>query len=290
MDKKIKELELTANKIRQDIINLLAVAPSGHTAGPLGMADVFTALYFHVLKHDPQNPTWAERDRLLLSNGHICPVRYVAMHHAGYDITKEELLTFRKIGSRLEGHPNMRRISALETSSGPLGEGLSVACGFALSAKVNKENHHIWCLTSDGEHEEGMTWEAVMLAAKYNLHNLTVVIDRNNIQIDGTTEDIMPLESLAYKYRAFNWHVLEINGNDIREIISAMEQAKAITERPTVIIANTIPGKGVSFMEKDYRWHGVPPGSGPEDKVKKADQVEEALKELKAIEDNILGN
>ncbi|KKQ34407.1 MAG: hypothetical protein US50_C0050G0015 [Candidatus Nomurabacteria bacterium GW2011_GWB1_37_5] len=288
-NEKIKELELTANKIRQTIIEMLIPAGAGHTAGPLGMADIFTALYFHILKHDPKNPSWAERDRLILSNGHICPVRYAAMYHAGYDITEEELKTFRKIGSRLEGHPNVLRIPALETSSGPLGEGLSEACGFALAAKLDKKDkdYHIWCLTSDGEHEEGMTWEAVMLAAKYKLDNLTVIIDRNYIQIDGDTETIMPLDSLVDKYKSFNWNVLESDGHDFNEIISRMEEAKAAKGRPTVIVARTTPGKGVSFMENDYRWHGVPPGSGPEDKVVRSKQAEEALRELRLSEKQI---
>ncbi len=282
-DKKNKELQLTANKIRQTIIEMLAEAKAGHTAGPLGMADIFTALYFNTLKHDPKNVAWPERDRLILSNGHICPVRYSAMYHAGYDITEDELKTFRKIGSRLEGHPNMRRMPALETSSGPLGEGLSQSCGFALSARMdNKQNdYHIWCLTSDGEHEEGMTWEAIMLAGKYKLDNLTVIVDRNYIQIDGDTESIMPLDPLADKYRSFNWNVLETDGHDFNEIIARLEESKADRGRPTVIIARTTPGKGVSFMENDYRWHGIPPGAGPEDKVPKDKQVEEALKELK---------
>lgn len=289
-EKKIKELELTANHIRQTIIEMLAEAKAGHTAGPLGMTDIFTALYFHVLKHDPKNIAWSERDRLILSNGHICPVRYSAMYHAGYDITTEELMTFRKIGSRLEGHPNVRRMPALETSSGPLGEGLSQSCGFALAAKMDKKDndYHIWCLTSDGEHEEGMTWEAIMLAAKYKLDNLTVIIDRNYIQIDGDTESIMPLDSLADKYRSFNWNILETDGHDFREIIARLEESKADRGRPTVIIARTTPGKGVSFMENDYRWHGIPPGSGPEDKVSKDKQAEMALKELKEEEQRIL--
>lgn len=280
-DDKIKELQLTANKIRQSLIEMLLEAKSGHSGGTLGMTDIFTALYFHVLKHDPQKPDWPERDRLILSNGHIAPVRYVTMHYAGYDITKEELKTLRKINSRLEGHPSVKAIPALETSSGPLGEGLSQSCGMALGARFDgdENKYHIWCLTSDGEHEEGMTWEAVMLAAKYNLSNLTVVIDRNNIQIDGTTEDIMPLEPLREKYKAFGWHVLEMNGHDMREIIATLEEAKAITEKPTFIIANTIPGKGVDFMEHDYRWHGIPPDE---------EQAAEALRQLKEIEVKIM--
>ena len=278
-----------AVKIRQGVIKMVSVAKSGHTGGPLGMADIFTALYFHTLKHDPKNPMWPDRDRLILSNGHICPVRYTTMHMAGYDITEEELKTFRKIDSRLEGHPNYQRLPAMETSSGPLGEGLAEAVGFALAARLDKKDkdYHVWCICSDGEHDEGMTWEAINIAAKFKLSNLTVIIDRNNIQIDGTTEDVLPLEPLSDKYQSFNWHVIEINGHNFNDIISALEEAKAITERPTCIIANTIPGKGVSFMESDYRWHGVPPGAGPEDKVKRPDQAAEALRELQAIEQQI---
>lgn len=279
-DELIKNLELQANRIRQDIIHMLVESGSGHSAGPLGMADIFTALYFHVLKHDPKNPDWPERDRLILSNGHIVPVRYVTMHHAGYDITRKELATLRKIGSRLEGHPSYKKLHGLETSSGPLGEGLSQACGFALSAKLSgKEyDHHIWCLTSDGEHQEGMTWEAVMLAAKYRLQNLTVVVDRNNIQIDGVTEDIMPLEPFKAKYEAFGWTVLEMNGNDMREIIATLEESKGIQQSPVCIIANTVPGKGVDFMEQKYGWHGKPPDE---------EQAEEALKQLRTLEGKI---
>lgn len=280
-DEKIKELEGMAKQIRRDIIKLLVEAKSGHSGGPLGMADIFTAFYFHVLKHDPKNPTWPERDRLILSNGHICPVRYAAMARAGY-FPVEELMTFRKINSRLEGHPSFKKLPGVETSSGPLGEGLSQACGFALAAKMDGKDrdYHIWCLMSDGEHQEGMTWEAAMLAAKYRLNNLTVVIDRNNIQIDGNTEDIMPLEPLREKYESFGWHVEDINAHDMREVITALEESKSIQEKPVCIIANTTPGKGVDFMENRYEWHGVPPGSGPEDVVAKDKQVEEALKQL----------
>ena len=277
-DEKIKELDLTANKIRQDIIEMLVVAGVGHSAGPLGMADIFTALYFHVLKHDPKNPEWEERDRLILSNGHICPVRYVAMHHAGYDITKEELLTFRKIGSRLEGHPSVKKIPALETTSGPLGEGTSVAAGIALGYKMDQKPNHVWCLVSDAEQQEGMTWEGAMLARKYKLSNLTVIIDRNNIQIDGVTEDVMPIEPLREKYESFGWHVIEINGHDMRSIVDAMEESKAIQEKPVFIIANTVAGKGVSFMENDYKWHGIPPDEN---------QAKEALEELKKQEEEL---
>jgi len=279
-DKKIKELELTANKIRQTIIEMLIEAGAGHSAGPLGMADIFTAFYFHVLRHDPKNPDWPDRDRLILSNGHICPVRYAAMHYAGYDITDAELKTLRKINSRLEGHPSYKKIPALETTSGPLGEGLSQACGFALAARMDgaRDKYHIWCLTSDGEHEEGMTWEAVMLAAKYKLSNLTVIIDYNNIQIDGNVSDVMPLESIRAKYEAFNWHVLEMNGHDMQNIIETLEEARSIQSRPTFIIAHTTPGKGVDFMENNYKWHGVPPNK---------EQATEAMRQLKEIEQKI---
>ena len=258
---------------------MLVAAGSGHSAGPLGMADIFTALYFRVLKHDPQRPNWSERDRLILSNGHIVPVRYVTMMHAGY-IDKKHLLTLRKINSILEGHPSMRKIPALETSSGPLGEGLSQACGFAMAAKLNgkEHNYHIWCLLSDGEQQEGMTWEAAMFAAKYRLSNLTAIIDRNNIQIDGNTEDVMPLEPLRAKYEAFGWHVMEMNGHDMEEIISTLQEAKAITEKPVCVIAHTIPGKGVDFMEYKYEWHGVTPNR---------EQAEEALRELRTLKGQI---
>lgn len=271
----IHELEKKANDIRQDIIAMLLEAESGHSAGPLDMADIFTALYFRVLKHDPKKPKWPERDRLVLSNGHIVPVRYVTMMHAGY-IDKKHLGTLRKIGSILEGHPSIKKIPALETSSGPLGEGLSQACGMAMAAKIDgKQNdYHIWCLTSDGEHQEGMTWEAVMFAAKYRLSNLTCIIDRNNIQIDGNTEDIMPLEPLREKYESFGWHVIDMNGHNMEEIISTLEQAKAITEKPVCIIAHTIPGKGVGFMEYDYKWHGVTPDK---------EQAKKALQELRTL-------
>ena len=278
----IKDLEKKANEIRQDIIRLLVKAGSGHSAGPLGMADIFTALYFKVLKHNPKRPNWEERDRLILSNGHICPVRYTAMAHAGY-FPKSWLSTFRKIGSKLEGHPSFKKISALETTSGPLGEGLSQACGFALAAKMNNAGYHVWCLLSDGEHQEGMTWEATMLAGKYRLNNLTCIIDRNNIQIDGFTEDVMPLEPLRKKYEAFGWHVIDMNGHDMQEIISTLEEAKAIGEKPVCIIAHTVPGKGVSFMEKDYKWHGVPPGTDIAGEPPAREQAQIALRELRTL-------
>ena len=257
-EKKVKELELKANEIRQSIIGMLVAAGSGHTAGPLGMADIFTAMYFHVLNHDPKKPEWAERDRLVLSNGHIAPVRYAAMAYAGY-FPFSELLTLRKLGTRLQGHPERERLPGLETTSGPLGSGLGQAVGMALAARLDGAKWRTYCFMSDGEHDEGILWESVMLAGKYKLSNLTGVIDRNNIQIDGMTEDVMPLESLRAKYLAYNWHVLEVDGHNIEAFVNAVQEAKAVYEKPTVIIAHTIPGKGVKEIEFDYKWHGIPP-------------------------------
>jgi len=262
-EEQVLALEKKAEKIRETVINMLVAAGSGHTAGPLGMADIFAAFYFHILKHDPKNPDWPERDRLVLSNGHICPVLYATMAHVGY-FPVEECLTLRKFGSRLQGHPERLLLPGLETTSGPLGEGLSQAAGMAYAFKNLKSQNtntkpRIYCLMSDGEQEEGSTWEAVMFAGKYRLAGLTAIMDRNNIQIDGMTEDVMPLEPLAEKYHAFNWHVLEVDGHNIAEFINAVDEAKAIYEKPTLIIAHTIPGKGVPEIEFDYRWHGKPP-------------------------------
>jgi len=251
-------LEQKAQAIRETIIEMLVAAGSGHTAGPLDMADIFAAFYFHILKHDPENPEWEERDRLVLSNGHICPVRYASMAHAGY-FPVEECLTLRKFGSRLQGHPERTRLPGLETTSGPLGSGLSQASGMAYALRMDGKKNRVYSVMSDGEQEEGNTWEAAMFAGKYKLANLTAVMDRNNIQIDGRTENIMPLEPIADKYRAFNWHVLEVDGHNIRAFIDAVEEAKAIAEKPTLIIAHTIAGKGVPDIEDDYLWHGKPP-------------------------------
>ncbi len=257
-DAEIKQLSEQANAIRQTVIEMLLAAGSGHTAGPLGMADIFTALYFRVLRHDPKNPEWEERDRLLLSNGHITPIRYATMAHAGY-FPVEECLTLRKFGSRLQGHPEREKLPGVETTSGPLGSGLSQAAGMAYAARMDEKKFRIFCAMSDGEHNEGNLWEAMMFAGKNRLSNLTGIIDRNNIQIDGMTESIMPLEPLADKYRAFGWHVLEVDGHNIPQFIQACSEAAAIYEKPTVIIAHTIPGKGVREIEGDYRWHGKPP-------------------------------
>jgi transketolase len=275
-DEKLKELKLKANDIRVSIIEMLLEAGSGHTAGPLDMADIFTVLYFHTLKHKPKKSDWPERDRLVLSNGHICPVLYSTLAHAGY-FPISELKTLRKFGSRLQGHPHRDFLPILETSSGPLASGLSQAVGMALADKIDHgltSARRIYCLLSDGELESGQTWEAAMLAGKEKLHNLTAVIDRNNIQIDGYTEDIMPLESLSDKWRAWNWHVIEIDGHNLEEIADAFEAAKSIFGKPTVIIAHTIAGKGVQEFERDYRWHGKPPNK---------DEAAMALHELRTL-------
>lgn len=255
---KIVQLEKIARELRIDLIKSLVKAGSGHTAGPLGMADIFTALYFHVLNHDPRKPNWPKRDRLILSNGHIVPIRYVAMAHAGY-FPRQWLSTLRKFGSPLQGHPERLKLPGLETTSGPLGEGLSQAAGIAYAARMDKQHFRVYCALSDGEHDTGNLWEAVLFASKYKLSNITAIVDRNNIQIDGMTETIMPLEPFADKYKAFGWHVLEIDGHNIKEFIDATNKAKAIFEKPTVIIAHTIPGKGVPEIEFDYKWHGIPP-------------------------------
>jgi transketolase len=254
----IERIEAEAEKIRETVIEMLVAAGSGHTAGPLGMADIFAALYFHTLQHDPKNPAWEDRDRLILSNGHIVPVRYAAMAHAGY-FPVEECLTLRKFGSRLQGHPERMRLPGLETTSGPLGEGLSQGNGIAYAFRINGTKQRTYVVMGDGEQNEGNVWEAVLWAGKNKLHNLTAIIDRNNIQIDGMTEDVMPIDSLVAKYEAFNWHVIEIDGHNVRQFVEAVDEAKAIYEKPTVIIAHTIPGKGVAEIEFDYRWHGKPP-------------------------------
>ena len=276
-EQKIFELEEKAVEARKLLISTLLTAGSGHSAGPLGMADIFTAFYFHILNHDPKNPDLENRDRLILSNGHICPIRYVSMAQAGY-FPIDELKTLRKLNSRLQGHPHRTALPGLETTSGPLGEGLSQSIGIALAAKMDKRDFHIYCIASDGEHQEGNTWEAAMLAPKYKLDNLTLIIDRNNIQIDGNTEDVVALEPLRLKYESFNWNVLEIDGNNMRGFVDAINAARSVRERPTCIIAHTIPGKGVDFMENDYTWHGKPPN----DK-----EAKEALKELRTLKGRI---
>ncbi len=276
IDEQTQFLEKKANDIRQSIITMLLTAGSGHTAGPLGMADIFALLYFKMLKHDPKNPSWEDRDRVVLSNGHICPVLYAAMAHAGY-FPLEELATLRKFGSRLQGHPHREYLPYLENSSGPLGSGLSQAAGMALADKIDNGIHterYVYALLSDGEHDEGNTWEGVMFAAKYKLNNLIAIVDRNNIQIDGTTEDVMPLGDLKKKWESFNWHVQEVDGHNFRAMEDAINFAKSVSDKPSVIVAITVPGKGVKEFERDYKWHGKPPSN---------DEADMALRELRTL-------
>ncbi|MGY4893468.1 MAG: transketolase [Candidatus Saccharimonadota bacterium] len=269
------QIEQKANTIRKDIITMLEAAGSGHSAGPLGLADIFASLYFSILNIRPNEPEWPERDILFLSNGHCVPVQYAAMAEAGF-FDKSELKTLRKLGSRLQGHPEREKLPGLENTSGPLGSGLSQAAGYAYSLQYLDEDSHrfVYVVMGDGELDEGNIWEAAMFAGKYKLSQLVAFVDRNNIQIDGTTEDVMPLEDLKGKWESFGWHVLEIDGHNVESIIDAASQARAISNRPTVIIAHTIPGKGVDFMEYNYKWHGIPPN---------AEQAKEALHDLRTL-------
>lgn len=276
----ITQLKQKANNIRQDVVRMLEAAGSGHSAGSLGMADIMTALYFNIMNNDPNNPSWSDRDVFFLSNGHTVPVQYAAMAEAGY-FEKEELMTLRKLGSRLQGHPERVKLPGMESTSGPLGSGLSQAAGYAYSLQYldNSKHRFVYCMMGDGELDEGNIWEAAMFAGKYKLSQLIAFIDRNNIQIEGSTEDVMPLEDLHGKWESFGWHVLEVDGHNIESIIAAVDTAKAITYKPTVIIAHTIPGKGVDFMEYDYKWHGVSPNS---------EQAKEALEKLRTLDGKII--
>lgn len=286
----IKAFELKANQIRQDLIKMLVEAGSGHSAGPLDLADIFTSLYFaDLLKYDPKNPKWEDRDRLVLSCGHVCPIFYTTLIHAGI-LSTSELLSLRKLGSRLQGHPHHEQdylgkklyhenTPGVENSAGPLGQGMSVAVGMALAAKMDKKKWRVYLIGSDGEMDEGQTWEAIMFAGNHKLSNLTYIIDRNNIQIDGYTEKVSPLEPLYDKLKAFNFHVIEIDGNSIDQIIVAVKESWTISDRPTAILANTIPGKGVEYMTGQFEWHGKPPSK---------EQGEEALKQLRTLQGNIL--
>ena len=270
----IERLEVIANDIREDIIRMLEHAGSGHSAGPLGLADIFTALYFDIMKHDPKKPDWSERDILLQSNGHCVPVRYAAMAHAGY-FDRKELMTLRQLGSRLQGHPEREKLPGLENTSGPLGCGLSQAAGMALALRMNNElTRRVFVVMGDGELDEGNVWEAAMLVGKYKLNNITALIDRNNIQIDGPTETVMPLEDLRGKWESFGWHVLETDGNNIEAVMDTYAMAHAMVEKPVMIIAHTVPGKGVDFMENDFHWHGSPPNH---------EQAIKALHELRTL-------
>jgi transketolase len=280
----VQKLEVRANSIRESIIEMLVAAGSGHTAGPLDMADVFALLYFSVLRHDPHNPSWDERDLFVLSAGHIAPVLYATLAHAGY-FPKEELLTLRKFGSRLQGHPHRQALPGVETSSGPLGSGLSQAVGMALALRMDNPytSRFVYCVCGDGELNEGQIWEAAMLAGKEKLHNLIGIIDRNGIQIDGYTKDVMPLEPLREKWESFGFDVQEVDGHNIRAVNDAIGKAQSIYSQPSVIIAHTIASKGVDVFERDFRWHGNPPGKGPEDRVPKGEQARVALERLRSL-------
>ncbi len=274
MDEKAatSDLQEKARQIRIDIIKMLHAAGSGHSAGSLDMADVFATMFFgNILKYEPKEPEWDERDRLFLSCGHIAPVMYATMSEAGY-FPKEELLTLRKLGNRLQGHPERKKLSGVESTSGPLGSGLAQAAGFAYAARMDDKKVNVYCVTSDGEHQEGNHWEGVMFAGKNKLANLVSIVDRNNIQISGFTEDVMPIDPLVEKYEAFNWNVIEINGHDFEEIQSGFMKAKEEKGKPTVIIAKTIAGKGVSFMEGKWEWHGKAPND--EETKKALDELE----------------
>jgi len=271
------QLQHKSNELREDVITMLNAAGSGHTAGSLGMADILTALYFDIMNIDPKNPDWSDRDVFFLSNGHTVPIQYAAMAEAGY-FPKEELLTLRKLGSRLQGHPERTKLPGLENTSGPLGCGLSQAAGYAYSLQYLDDSKHrfAYVIMGDGELDEGNVWEAAMFAGKYKLSQLIAFVDRNNIQIDGTTEEVMPLGDLTGKWESFGWHVIEIDGNNIESIIDAVKIGKAVTNRPTMIIAQTVPGKGVDFMEYDCKWHGVAPND---------DQAKAAMTELQTFDD-----
>lgn len=273
----VEEIALKAKNIRENIIRMLLAAGFGHSASPLGMADVFAVLYFSVLSYDVDNPSWKNRDRLILSCGHICPVLYATLAEVGF-LPIQELSTYGKLGSRLQGHPSRVDLPLLETSSGPLGQGISQAIGMAIALREDNNPAHVYCVMSDGEHNEGQVWEALLLANKFKLSNLTVILDRNNIQIGGYTNTILPLEPLREKYESFGWHVMEVDGHSIPALIEVFETHRSIQEKPVCILAHTIPGKGVDFMEQKYEWHGKPPTE---------EQAYEALMELRTLQGKI---
>lgn len=264
------ELSDLCRRIRKDILISLNAAGSGHSGGCLSSVEILTALYFYKMRHDPKNPHWEGRDRFLLSKGHVCPALYTAMAHAGY-LPTEELKTLRKLGSRLQGHPHMLKLPGLETSSGSLGQGLSIGVGMALGAKIDKKDFRVYVFMGDGETDEGQIWEAAMSAAHYNLDNLCGIVDRNRLQIDGDTEKVMRLEPYCEKWSGFGWNVIECDGHDLEQLMGALDIAEETCGMPTVIIANTVKGKGISFMENKAEWHGIPPDD---------EQLALALKEL----------
>jgi len=269
-DYTINELNVIARRLRRHVITMISTAGSGHPGGSLSAADILTALYFKIMQHDPKNPGWPDRDRFVLSKGHAAPILYAALAECGY-FPAEWFSTLRKVGTCLQGHTDSTLTPGVDMSAGSLGQGLSIGCGMAMAARLDKKTYHIYVMLGDGECQEGQVWEAAMFAPKYNLNNLIAIVDYNRIQLDGFTTDIMDIEPLALKWQSFNWEVIEINGHDMSEIIKALEQARAGQAKPTVIIAHTVKGKGVSYMENNIDYHGKAPS--------KAD-TELALKEL----------
>ncbi|MBD3204675.1 transketolase [Candidatus Woesearchaeota archaeon] len=269
-----KELKNIANTLRKHLIKMLEKAGSGHPGGSMSSVEIITALYFAVMKHDPENPCWEKRDRFILSKGHVCPILYAAMAESGY-FPVSELMTLRKLGSRLQGHPHMCKLPGLETSSGSLGQGLSIAVGVAKGFKMDEKKNHVYCLMGDGELNEGQIWEAAMSASQFQLDNLTGIVDVNGLQIDGWTKDVKCLSPLKDKWESFGWYVIEVDGHNVKQIIDALNHAKHIHFKPTVLLCHTIKGKGVSFMEDQAGWHGKAPNE---------EQTKKALKELERAE------
>ncbi|PIT85708.1 transketolase [Candidatus Micrarchaeota archaeon CG10_big_fil_rev_8_21_14_0_10_59_7] len=273
----VRELRLMANTVRQDLIRMLAEAKSGHAGGTIGLADVFTVLYFNALNHDPKNPEWPERDRFILSNGHVAPVRYAVMAETGY-FPKEELMTLRKLGTRLQGHPHAADLPGMETSSGSLGQGLSIACGIAWAAKYDKKDFRVYCSIGDGEAQEGQVWEAAMFAAQYKLDNITCFLDRNFLQIDGNTEQVMALDPLKARWESFGWHVIGADGHDVAATVKAFDDAKKTKGKPVIILFKTKMGKCISYMEDCAAWHGKVPNK--EEETKALSELEAQRKEI----------
>lgn len=254
----VSGLEARALNIRRDIIKMTSLAGSGHPGGSLSAADIVAAIYFHALKHDPENPKWKERDRFILSKGHAAPVQYAALAEAGY-IERDLLWTLRKFRSPLQGHPDMRKVAGVEVSTGSLGQGLAIACGMALAGRLDGADYTVYTIMGDGESQEGEVWEAAMMAAHYKLDNLVAITDYNELQIDGSLAEVKDICPVPDKWRAFGWDVLCVNGHDMEEIVAALDEAKTIKNRPVMIEAKTVKGKGVSFMENRVEWHGVAP-------------------------------